>query len=88
MSRTATDMTRILDELAALKDSVAALAGDGATAARKAVRDAASGASAMAAEKGEEAVGALRGTIRDRPITSLAAAFAFGLSAARLMFRH
>ena len=88
MARTESDMSRLLDEIAALKDSVAALARDGAAEAGSAVRNAASGAGAMAAEKTEEAVDALRGTIRGHPIISLAAAFAFGLSAARLLLRR
>ena len=87
MARNASDMDRLLEEISALKDTVAALARERAAAAGETVRNAANGAGAMAAEKTDEAVDALRDTIREHPITSVAGAFAFGLSVARLL-RH
>ena len=88
MARTESDLSRILEELATLKDSVATLARDGVAEAGGAMRSAANSAGTIAADKGEEAVTALRGTIRDRPIASVAAAFAFGISVARLLVRR
>jgi hypothetical protein len=88
MARADADMNRILEELSALKDSVAAMARDGVAEAGDAVRSAAKEAGAMAAEKSEEAANVLRGRIRGYPIASVAAAFTIGLSAARLLLRR
>jgi ElaB/YqjD/DUF883 family membrane-anchored ribosome-binding protein len=87
MARDASDMDRLLQEIAALKDSVAALARERASDAGERVRKAANGASAFAAETSDEAMEAVRDTIREHPLTSVASAFAFGLSVARLL-RH
>jgi ElaB/YqjD/DUF883 family membrane-anchored ribosome-binding protein len=87
MARDASDMDRLLEEIAALKDSVASLARERAADTGERVRKAANGASNYAAEASDEAMETLRETIREHPLTSVASAFAFGLSVARLL-RH
>lgn len=87
MGRDTSEMDRLLEEIAALKDNVAALARERASDAGERMRKAANGAGAFAAETSDEALDALRGTIREHPITSIASAFALGMSLARLM-RH
>ena len=87
MARDASDMDRLLEEIAALKDTVAALARERAAETGEKVRRAANGAGHAAAEASDEALDAVRDTIREHPLTSVASAFAFGLSVARLL-RH
>jgi ElaB/YqjD/DUF883 family membrane-anchored ribosome-binding protein len=87
MARDAGDMDRLLAEIAALKDSIAALARERASEGADRARRAANGAAAFAAETSDEAMDAVRDTIREHPLTSVASAFAFGLSVARLL-RH
>lgn len=76
-----------MEEIAALKDTVATLARERAAQAGESMRRAANGAGAFAAETSDEAMDTLRDTIRDHPLASVASAFALGLSLAKLL-RH
>ena len=87
MARNTGDLDRVIEELASLKNRVAGMARESANAAGDSIRSAATGAGAMAAEKSEEAVHALRGTIRAHPLVSIASAFSFGISVARMLRR-
>jgi ElaB/YqjD/DUF883 family membrane-anchored ribosome-binding protein len=87
MARNSGGLDRVIEELASLKNSVADMAREGASAASDSIRSAATDAGAMAAEKSEEAVHALRGTIRAHPLVSIASAFSFGISIARMLRR-
>ena len=86
MARSSADVERLFDEIAELKKKVSSLlepesgpAADGGKAATNAAADVLDGAG--------DAVRAVRDTVREHPIVSVAGAFAIGYSLARLLRR-
>ena len=86
---------RLAEELASLKEELAAMAGDGAAAALSASREKIDGAARLLAEAMDEAERlvardeeSLENFIASRPMVSVAAAFVAGLAVGAMLRRR